>query len=438
MRKVKNFIDTYFNQDLDLQVQVYNLLAFVGITAGIGIAVLAATLKNNIIITLIDCSVAVLSYILLRVAEKKKNYHFCSWIFVIVVFFIFFPLLFFACGGYKSGAGYSFIIAFAFTSILLDRYERIAALALEFIIYVICLLIDFYHPETASALPADSDYLFFIIINLAIACILIIIVLLIRTRIFYNHQAQIRELNRELEARNETLAQYDSMKSDFLATVAHEISTPLAIISAGGSDTLDLLEETPLKMDEIIENVMESERMVKLIDVILLDLMDTVAIEKGRVSLNRQPVNLSEFLANICNVQQKKLDVNGNEVIYDLPPGLPEVWLDPSRVEQVMINLLSNAFRHTQSGTVTVKLSRTDNSRQVVRVIDNGAGMEPEIAKNIWKQYISTKVDSWCHGIGLYICHRIIVAHGGEIWVESEKGVGTTICFSLREEAKYD
>jgi len=436
MRKVKNFINTYFNQNLDLQAQAYNLLAFVGITAGIGIAVLAATLKNNIVIVLIDFSVAVLSYILLRVAEKKKNYHFCSWIFVIVVFFVFFPLLFFACGGYKSGAAYTFIIAFAFTPILLEKYERIAAIVLEFIIYVTCLLIDFYRPETASALPSDSDYLFFVILNLTITCVLIFIVLSIRTHIFYNHQDQIRELNRELAVRNETLAQYDSMKSDFLATVAHEISTPLAIISAGGSDTLDLLEETPLNMDDIIENIMESERMVKLIDGILLDLMDTVAIEKGRISLNRQPVNFSEFLANICNVQQKNLDVNGSEIIYDLPSGLPQIWLDPSRIEQVMINLLSNAFQHTKNGIITVKLTRADN-RQLVRVIDNGEGMDPEVAKNILKQYISTKVDYWRHGIGLYICQRIIAAHGGEIRIESEKGVGTTICFSLREGLEY-
>jgi len=437
MKNIKRFIDKYFNQNLELHVQVYNLLAFVGITAGTGIAVAAAALKNDTVIVLLDFSVAFLSFILLRAAEKRKCYRFCSRVFVIVVFFIFFPMLFFACGGYRSGASYVFIIAFIFTAILLEKYERAAALLLEFILYIACLLVVFYKPETASVLPTDFDYLFFTVLNFTTTCVIILIVLLLRTRIFYARQAQINEFNRELAARNETLAQYDNMKSDFLAHVAHEISTPLAIISASGSDTLDLLKEEPLNIAEITENQMESERMVKLIDHMLLDLMDTVAIEKGRVSLNRQPVNLAELIKAVCGAQRKKMEESDCSVVYELQPGLPQIWLDPSRIEQVMINLLANAARHTYGGTVTVKLSRTDGNKQVVSVADNGEGMDEDTANTIFKQYISTKSDHWRHGIGLYICRRIIAAHGGDIRVQSKKGVGTVIYFSLREEADY-
>jgi len=223
------------------------------------------------------------------------------------------------------------------------------------------------------------------------------------------------------------------MKSDFLATVAHEINTPLAIISASSQDTLDLLKETPLNTEEITDNQMMIERRVKLIDNILLDLMDTVAIEKGRLSLNRHPVNLGELLKNVCDIQFKQIDINNNSIIYDFQPDLPYIWVDPSRLEQVMINLLSNAVRYTDNGIITIKLIKTEN-KQIVSVIDNGEGMDVEMARVILKQYVSTKADYWRHGIGLYICRQIIAAHGGDIWIKSEKGHGTSVFFSLTEE----
>ena len=435
--ELRKTLGIYFGPHVDIKVQVFNLLAIVGIMSGIIVAALAVIIKESVIISGIDLSIAVLSYFLLRVADKKKCYHLCSWIFIIVAFFILFPLLFFSCGGHKSGADYVFIIALVFTAILLVKHERIAALAGEFVLYFACILLCYYKPEMVVLLPSEFDYLFVNIINMTITCTIILIVVLICIRMFNNRHEQIEELNRELTARNETLAQYDTMKSDFLATVAHEINAPLAIISASSNDAMYLLNETPQKTDEINENLLLIKRRVKMIDGILLDLMDTVAIENGRISLTRQPASLYTHLKNICDVQFKLLDTNGNGITYEMDSVLPNVWVDLSRLEQVMINLLSNAVRHTKDGVITIKLTR-ENAKQIVGVIDNGEGMEPETAKTMLKQYVSTKADYWRHGIGLYICRRIITAHGGDIWIESEKGRGTSVFFSFMESAEYE
>ena len=434
---IKHIINSYFDRNLDLRVQVYNLLAFVGIFAGISVAFIAVLIKESITTVIINAMISVLSFIFLNVAKKRHCYRFCSWVVVIVVFLFVCPLLFFSCGGYKSGAAYSFILGIVFTAILLERYERIIALAVEVILYISCCLIAFYKPETAAILSSEADYVFILILNFMVTCILLSSVILIHTRIFNIRRLKIEELNRELEARNKTLTQYDKMKSDFLATVAHEINTPLAVISASSGDTMDLLKESPLNIDEIIGNQMAIERRVKMIDNVLLDLMDTVAIETGRISLNRQPVELSGLLRNICDIHFRHRDLNNNSITYDLQSNLPHIWIDQSRIEQVMINLLSNAIRNTKNGNITIALKQTDKT-QTVSVADNGEGMDEETSQAVLNRYISTKEDYWRHGIGLYICRQIITAHGGDIWINSKKGQGTVVTFVLNEGADYE
>lgn len=411
-------------------------MAIVGIIAGAGSAAIVIVLNDSIVPGINDIVLAALSLTLLRVAHKKGCYRLCSWIFVIADFFILFPVTFFYCGGYRSGAIFVFVIALVFTAFLLKGRERVAILVFEFILYIGCCLVVFYRPETAYTLPAESRYFFMTMLNFTIACIVLLIVITLCIRLFQNWQKKIDGLISELTDRNEELARYDSMKSDFLAFVAHEINTPLAVITASSNDTIDLLKESPLNMDEIIENQEVIERRAKMISSILPDLMDTVAIESGRLSLNRQPVELSELLINTCRAQFKRLDVNKNRITYNIQPGLPRIRADASRIEQVITNLLSNACRHTQGGLITVSLAQVEGG-QAVSVKDNGEGMDAEMAGLLLKEYASTKTDYWRHGIGLAVCRRIIVEHGGELWIDSEKGSGTTISFMLRDDEGY-
>jgi signal transduction histidine kinase len=125
--------------------------------------------------------------------------------------------------------------------------------------------------------------------------------------------------------------------------------------------------------------------------------------------------------------------MNGNSITYDLQRNVPKIWVDPARIEQIMTNLLANAVHHTKNGKITVKLLRTGKT-QTVSVTDNGEGMAPEVAEAVLKQYITSRGDYWRHGYGLYVCRQIVLSHGGEIWIESEKGRGTSVSFTLVEE----
>lgn len=97
---------------------------------------------------------------------------------------------------------------------------------------------------------------------------------------------------------------------------------------------------------------------------------------------------------------------------------------------QVVTNLLSNSLRHTKNGKITLSL-KSCGEGELISVSDNGEGMSEKMKQKALKGYVSVSKEYWRHGIGLYVCHKIIVAHGGKIWIESEQDKGTTVSFIL-------
>jgi signal transduction histidine kinase len=425
-------IHKYFDPELPLAEQSFNLLALIGAAAGLIVAVSSIFTNAGMINIMINLSSSFLAVLLLNLAHIKNRFRLCYWIIVIMVFMIAFPILFFTAGGYKSGMPCFFVFAIIFTALMLEKKDRIITILLEFVLYIGCCLTAFLYPQTVSFFRVEFDYVLDIITGFVVVSTLLLLVTGLHIRISQSHRTILNELNKELAARNEALVKYDHMKTDFLGTVAHEIKIPLTVIVASAADTLDLLEETPINIQEITDNQKRIEKTVKRIDGIVLDLTDTAAIENGRLSLNRSIVNLEEFIRHFCDSQFPSVNVNGNRLQYDFQPGLPSIWGDAKRLEQVMANLLANAVRHTKNGVITIKLTG-ENGKQTVCVTDTGIGMDSKMAKEAMNYYISSGVDNWRHGIGLYICRQIITAHSGKIWIKSEKGKGTSVFFTLEE-----
>jgi signal transduction histidine kinase len=374
----------------------------------------------------------------LRVAGKKLSYRFCCWIVVVAVFMVSFTVLFFSAGGYKSGMPSFFIFAILYTAMMLDNRDKKIALGALFALYISICVIAYLYPETVTYFETEISYLSDIITGIVVAGIMLLLVITLHIRMYHVRGMQIKELNRELEARNDTLIKYDKMKNDFLAAVAHEISSPLTVIVGSSADTISLLKEnpsgTPEKFDEILANHERIDKRVMLLDRIVTDLLDAVAIESGRLPLSRQYIKMAELIKSVGDNGFARTEANRNRVTYDFEEKLPPLWADPGKIEQVMINLLTNADRHTKDGVITVKLTRADG-KQIVSVTDNGEGMDSEMAEDVMKMYATSNLNkNWRHGYGLYVCRQIIVSHGGKITIKSEKGRGTTVTFSLMEE----
>ena len=145
------------------------------------------------------------------------------------------------------------------------------------------------------------------------------------------------------------------------------------------------------------------------------------------------PSDLGALLHSVEKDFSSHPSSGNNQLVLTLQPDLPEISADPERLIQVITNLISNAERHTRNGTITISLTG-EPGWQTICVSDTGTGMSEEMRKNALKGYVSADKDYWRHGIGLYVCHQIITAHGGKIWLKSKEGEGTQVFFSLPEE----
>jgi Na+/proline symporter/signal transduction histidine kinase len=237
----------------------------------------------------------------------------------------------------------------------------------------------------------------------------------------------------ELRAANRRLRELDHMKDDFVSTVTHELRTPLTSMRAFAEILLDNPELPQPQRERFLHIVVdEIERLSRLITQVL----DLSKIESGRVEWDISEVNLAEVVEESATATAQLLADRKAKLQVSVPNELPSVPADRDRVKQVLLNLLSNAakFCDDQRGRVAVELAVEDGAVRV-DVRDNGPGIEPEDQEVIFDRFrqggqMMTERPPGT-GLGLPISREIIRQLGGELWVESAPGEGSTFSFVL-------
>ncbi len=185
---------------------------------------------------------------------------------------------------------------------------------------------------------------------------------------------------------------------------------------------------------QVVENlavvVSEGERLTKLID----DVLDLAKIEAGKFTWNMANVSMADVIDRATAATSSLFEAKKLRLITEIESVLPSVTGDQDRLIQVVINLISNAVKFTDSGSITCSVARRDNEL-VVSVKDSGIGIasadQPKVFEK-FKQVGDTLTDKpKGTGLGLPICKEIVEYHGGRIWVESEPGHGSTFSFTL-------
>jgi signal transduction histidine kinase len=246
----------------------------------------------------------------------------------------------------------------------------------------------------------------------------------ILTRQLAHEQEQARS-SRDEAAR---LAELDRLRKEFVSTVSHDLRTPLTAARAG----LGMLETSAadqLRPDErqLLGNVRRNiERLKMMID----DLLILNQLEAGTIHLERVPLDLRTVATDALSAVHPLVREKDQTVEVDLPAPLPSAG-DPRRLEHVVMNLLSNAHRHTPSGTrITIAGQTTSREVQLV-VSDNGPGIPSEELEAIFQRFYRRSSGDDGSGLGLAIAKAIIERHGGRIWAESQPGAGTTFSIAL-------
>lgn|GEM_PF-2825571 len=257
---------------------------------------------------------------------------------------------------------------------------------------------------------------------------------------------EIQALNARLKAENERLTEVDRIKTDFISTVSHELRTPLTsvlgfakLIQKKLSDTIfPAVQSDEKKTTRAIKQVgnnisiivSEGERLTALIN----DVLDIAKMEAGKVEWKMEPLQIQDILERAIAATSALFQPKTLDLVKDIESELPEFVGDRDRLIQVVINLLSNAIKFTEQGSITCR-ARKEKNRIVVSIVDTGIGIAPADCPKVFerfKQLGDTLTDKpKGTGLGLPICKQIVLHHGGDIWVKSEMGKGSTFAFTL-------
>jgi PAS domain S-box-containing protein len=242
----------------------------------------------------------------------------------------------------------------------------------------------------------------------------------------------LQEHSRQLEEAADSLRELDQLKSQLIANMSHELRTPLnAIIGFSGVMLKGIDGELSEAQREDMEVIYRSgKHLLELIT----DILDISRLWAGKMDLTLGDVDLPEVIQDAVAIATPLIDEKPIQLVQKLHPDLPTVWTDRTRVRQLLLNLLTNAIKYTEQGNVTVSAS-TDKGFVVITVADTGIGIPPEHMETIFQEFgrvdnSSTRKTGGL-GLGLAISQQLIELLGGQIWVESDVGVGSTFHFSL-------
>ncbi|MDD3480979.1 MAG: ATP-binding protein [Patescibacteria group bacterium] len=248
---------------------------------------------------------------------------------------------------------------------------------------------------------------------------------------------EVKKATAELEKKNEQLRELDKAKDEFISMASHQLRTPLTAIKGYLSMLLegDAGEIRVSQYDFVNEAFQGANRMVGLIN----DLLNVSRMETGRFFLEPVEVDMEKVVNEEVKQLTKQAKEKGLKLEVKVSGKIPKVWVDETKIRQVVMNFADNAIYYTTKGSVTVSLE-ADKTYVIYKVKDTGIGVPKEQQKNLFEKFF--RADNARHvrpdgtGLGIYLARRVIDDHGGELVFESVEGKGSTFGFKIPIKSK--
>jgi signal transduction histidine kinase len=248
---------------------------------------------------------------------------------------------------------------------------------------------------------------------------------------------QLRLANRELERARVVAEEANRLKSHFMANMSHELRTPLnGIIGLSYILKQEMKGGVNPEQHDYLQRIYDSgEHLIKLLN----DILDNAKLEAGRLDLQPEPLRLEPIFQDVLATTAILVSEKPILLYEEIEPDLPEVLADRVRITQVLLNLLSNAAKFTERGSITIqaRCSLADEPAEMIMIsiTDTGIGIAPEHQALVFEEFrqadesLSRRFGGT--GLGLPISRHLVEMHGGTLELHSESGVGSTFFFSM-------
>ena len=247
------------------------------------------------------------------------------------------------------------------------------------------------------------------------------------TRVDERGPREVRVLARAFNTMAARLQAEDEQRRNLLADITHELRTPITVIQGNLEGLLDeIYPADPAHIESILE---ETRVLSRVID----DLRTLSYADSGALKLQLESTRLDELVGEVVASYRPQADTSGVALQLDVEPGLPPVEIDPTRIREVLSNLLTNALRYTPPGGQIAIRCWSDPAQPDdlnVSISDTGSGIAAQDLPHIFDRFYKTD-DSHGSGLGLAIARSLVAAHGGQISAQSQPGQGTLISFTL-------
>lgn len=417
---IKNLYDRLcnmiFGRDYDLRERIFRMIVLVGGTLGIlGIAECISLMNLQIIVLPLFILLAVLGVGLLATFKYRKI-DFAAAIVGFLIILIVFPAMFFLSGGLNGGASLWFALGLFYVFLMFSGKRLIFFLVLSLLADIVTYGYCYLHPEAItpmnSVAAAYLDSLFAVLaVGLAGGAIL-------------KFQTKIFNIERDIaQKQQEELERVTESKNNFFASMSHEIRTPINTII--GLNEMILRESAEAMTKEYAQNIQSASRMLLSL---VNDVLDLSQMEMKRMEIIPVEYKTAELFGDLIDMIEVRLKEKKLELKVDIDENLPTVlWGDMRRIHQIILNILTNAAKYTNQGSVTLsahgEYTGPDSLNLKVSITDTGIGIRKEDLQYIYDSFVradaknNLKIEG--SGLGLAITKHLVDLMDGEISVDS-------------------
>lgn len=411
-----------FGEELNIQIKVFNILALSGISVCTLLSVYGVVVGETIQIMSCYLMGVIFSIAMLHYTLKTGKYEKAMVVTVIVIFLGMFSFIFFNGGGYNSGAPIFFVFAIVFTAFLLSGKNATILIATEIIWYSIICIYSYNNPDSVRRLNGEKEIMYDVLSCVIVAGLVLAVTMYLQTRVYRLKQAELIEAKEEADKAN-------SAKSTFLAKMSHDIRTPINTVMA-----MNELISQNSDSENILEWTADSENACLLLLSQINDLLDISKIELGKVDLHESNYYVKNLIHKLYLNWDREAINKGLNLDFKISNDFPyELYGSEDSIYKILSNLVSNAIKYSDKGTITVSFKRIGEDRYSFCVSDEGIGIPEEFLDKIFvpfergaQEYYYSREGS---GLGLAIVKELADQMSAEIYCESKVGEGS--CFTL-------